>query len=110
MQETKVKSRADSPDFSASWDNREKYDEENDRGDESIRSRYFRDVRRYKVQRRKQEIAWFTELDALYRKHIACFRVWPSVRALVKDSVHVRDDESNEEKREEQGFMLYQFA
>lgn len=59
-------------------------DEKNAWSLQNALGRYFHDVSDYPVQKRAKEIQWFTQLDTLYRKIIACIRVSPCARALVK--------------------------
>ncbi|MDP3778736.1 MAG: sigma-70 family RNA polymerase sigma factor [bacterium] len=80
---------------------------------EDIITFYFREMRKYDVKKRAQEIAWFTELDALYRKHIACIRVSKLARDLVRQATRpqssLESDSDDDEFKEDTGYEWLRF-
>jgi len=80
---------------------------------EDIITLYFIEMHKYDVQERKQEVVWFTELDALYRKHIACIRLSKLARNLVIQATRPRSsvngDGDGDEFEEDEGCEWLRF-
>ena len=79
---------------------------------EEIAEMYLREMRAYDAPDRKQETLWFTELDALYHKHVACIRLSKRATNLVIEATRPRSalgSDPDDEAEEDTGYDWLRF-